>query len=30
MFLVFAIVALLLGSPGWAIFWILLYLLFRK
>ena len=29
MFVLFAIIALLMGAPGWAIFWLILFLLFE-
>lgn len=28
MFLIFALIALLVGAPGWALFWVVLYLIF--
>ena len=30
MFILFAIIALLMGSPGWALGWIICYLLFER
>lgn len=29
MFLLFALIALIVGAPGWAIFWLIMYLLFK-